>query len=344
MKQPFDSEKYYLLQKQAIEDRVRKFSGGRLYLEIGGKFLYDKHAANVLPGFDPYAKVKILRDFSKSMDLLFCINATDIENNRLLKSDSTDYTAETLSLIEKYKQVLNVKPIIVMNRLSRENIGERTQDFINFLRKRGFEVVKRYLITDYPENVDTIASKDGFGFDQYAKVSKSLVIVSGPASNSGKLSTCLGQLYHESTKGVSSGYAKYELFPIWNLPVDHPVNIAYEAATADIGDYNVEDKLYFEKKGEKAVNYNRDVDAFKLLKKIVDTFTKPQNFMRSYSSPTEMGINMAGFCINDDAKVREAAIKTIIIRREIYKNQYLAGGGKKEWIERCDELIRKVHS
>lgn len=340
----FNSTKYFSLQKKAIQDRIQKFSKGRLYLEIGGKFLYDGHAERVLPGFDPQAKIKILRDLDQKFDLIFCVNAEDILNNRLLSPSSTSYIEDIQKLLLDYEKTLGIKPIISLNKLSRENLDRRIQDFIKKFSDSGYRIYKRYQIENYPDDLDTIISEKGFGFDEYIEVSSPLVIVSGAASNSGKLSTCLGQIYHENLKSLDSGYAKYELFPIWNLPLQHPINLAYEAATADIGDFNVKDHYHFDAYGIEAVNYNRDEDAFLLLKKIAEKFVSKDNLLRSYKSPTDMGINMAGFCINDEESCKLAAIEEIKRRRDEFKKLFEEGKLDKKVWERCEELFESISS
>lgn len=335
----FNSQKYFDLQTKSIHDRIQKFSNGRLYLEIGGKFLYDGHAQRVLPGFDPLAKIKILKGLNKKFDLIFCVNSEDILTNRLLSPISGNYVEDVKKLLLDYENALKIRPIISLNKLSRGNLDERIQDFINLMQKLGYRIYLRYEIENYPNDIETIISEKGYGFDQYIEVSSSLVIVSGAASNSGKLSTCLGQIYHENLKGLDSGYAKYELFPIWNLSLHHPVNLAYEAATADIGDYNVDDHYHFEAYREKAVNYNRDEDAFKLLKTIAERFVSENNFIRNYKSPTDMGINMAGFCIEDEDTCKSAAIEEIQRRRDQFKKLFDEGKIDDRAYLHCDKIL-----
>jgi uncharacterized protein (UPF0371 family) len=337
----FDTVKYYREQKNAIVKRLQMFSSGRLYLEIGGKFLYDPNAARVLPGFDPAIKQKIFADLKDLAEILFCVDAPAIISNRQLKNVEENYIDTVVNMLLEIEKNLNIKPIIVINRCSHKN-EKSVENYIKSQEKKGYQVYKRYMIEGYPKSISTILSKDGFGRDEYIKLEKNLILVTGAASNSGKLSTCLGQIYHDEINGAKSGYAKYELFPIWNLPLNHPVNLSYEAATADIGDFNVNDKLHKKVYGVEAVNYNRDYEAFKLLNTLADKFTSSDNPIRSYNSTTDMGINMAGFAITDDKVVCEAAVEEILRRKEWYKEIIERGEGKMNWVLRCEQLEREA--
>lgn len=333
----FNSEKYYELQLDAIKNRVEKFKHGKLYLEIGGKLLYDGHAENVLPGFDPEVKVKILKYYQRDIDFFYCVNVEDIQNNRQLKSTISNYEDDVMEMLEKFEKTFGIKPKVVINKIL--EIDENIQKFQTNLQNRGYKTYKRYFISGYPQDAQKILGNEGFTKDDYIDSDRNLIIVTGAASNSGKLSTCLGQIFLDSKNVLDSGYAKYELFPIWNLPLDHPVNLAYEAATADIGDYNEYDKLHEENYSAKSVNYNRDIEAFGILKSIANEFMGEKNFIRSYKSPTDMGINMAGFCIEDDDKVRQAAIKEIKRRQDIFLKLFEKGMGEKAWVEKCGKLL-----
>lgn len=337
----FDNSKYYSIQKKAIEDRISKFKD-KLYLEIGGKLLYDEHAKNVLPGFDPTVKIKIINDFKDDFELLFCVNANDIIKNRQLKPNSRNFIEECITLIKEYEQVFSKKPKVVINNISAVEIEGCIKEFIRIIEISNFQHFKRFFIKNYPKDTDTIISNEGYGKDDYIDTKKRLVIVSGAASNSGKLSTAMGQIYNDSLRGLNSGYAKYELFPIWNLPLDHPVNLAYEAATADIGDYNLIDEYHKMAYGINSVNYNRDIEAFEILKSIAEKIVSKDNYIRTYKSPTDMGINMAGFCIIDDDLTRKSAIEEIIRRRDYYKSEYKIGRGKEEWYKKCEDLINHI--
>ncbi len=339
----FDTAKYYQLQKKAIVDRVSKFSSGRLYLEIGGKFLYDPHANRVLPGFDPKIKQKILADLVKKADILFCVDFLDIIADRQLKNTREAYIDSVFKYLDEIYSNLGKKAVVVINRCRRDkkSLGMLTE-FEKKAQKLEYKYIKRYMIAGYPDNSGRVLSIDGFGADDYLKDLEKIVIVTGAGSNSGKMSTCLGQIYNDSVNGLQSGYAKYELFPIWNLDVEHPVNLAYEAATADIGDYNVWDELHEQAYGKKAVNYNRDTESYKLIKSLTDTVLESGNYMHMYNSPTDMGINMAGECITDDLAVCKAAVEEIRRRAVWYREIVERGDGKINWISKCFALEKRA--
>jgi uncharacterized protein (UPF0371 family) len=337
MQQPFIADKYLDLQSAAIKERLSKFNG-KLYLEIGGKFLDDAHAARVLPGFDSRVKVRIIKDLGVPFEIIFCVSAPDIESGRIWKSGES-YEETVLRKLYEIDKVGFPKPVIAVNLYDE---GRKIRQFEKELSKRDHDIFRRYFIEGYPSDLDRIASDQGYGKDEYIDTSQDLVLVVGAGSLSGKMSTCLGQVYHDSSCGIDSGYAKYETFPIWNLRIDHPVNLAYEAATADIGDFNVYDHFHEEAYGEKAVNYNRDVEAFVIIRDILDRIVPEDNHMREYKSPTDMGISMAGFCIEDDEAVRKASVREIERRIEEYGELVKSGRGKKEWVERCEELLERA--
>lgn len=332
----FDGPKYIRMQMQAIEDRLAQFSG-RMYLEIGGKFLYDPHAARVLPGFDPASKKDIFASFAEVAEVLFCVNAHDIANNRQLTSTGEDYVSTVLTMINDIQTQTSMKPHVVINNMDPYASPASVMDFEKSLQKQGYKVWERYLIDGYPDDVDTVLSEDGFGQDDHIPLTKELILVTGAASNSGKLSTCLGQIYQDELIGIESGYAKYETFPVWNFSIDHPVNLAYEAATADIGDYNMLDHYHQEAYSIESVNYNRDVEAFELLQKLADEFVSPSNAIRSYKSPTDMGINTVGSAIMDDSLVCLACLEEIERRKYWYIDMGLQDAAKK-----CEELLAKA--
>ena len=313
----FDGPKYIRTQTQAIEDRLAQFSG-KMYLEIGGKFLHDPHAARVLPGFDPASKRDIFAAFSEVAEVLFCVNADDIINNRKLDSDGSDYIDVVLQMIAAIEEQTGMKPHIVMNNMDPYSSPDEVLVFQQDLQRKQYKVWERYVIDGYPDDSDMVLSEDGFGQDDHIPLTKELILVTGAASNSGKLSTCLGQIYQDELIGIESGYAKYETFPVWNLPLEHPINLAYEAATADIGDYNVMDDYHADAYGLEAVNYNRDMDAFVLLEKLAEEFVSPGNAIRQYKSPTDMGINKVLSGITDDKKVCQACIDEIVRRKDWY--------------------------
>ena len=334
----FDAKKYAAEQKAAILKRISKFSGGKLYLEVGGKFLFDAHAARVLPGFDPAAKRKIFADLTENLEIVFCVSFRDLLKNRQLSNRNESYANAVLKMIFAISEEIK-KPKIVINFCEPEKKAA-VEHFINHLKENDFEVFRRFAIENYPHNLKMILSRDGFGRDDFIQTEKNLVLVTGAASNSGKMSTCLGQIYRDHEKKILSGYAKFETFPIWNLPIDHPVNLAYEAATADIGDFNCLDP--FSK--TPAVNYNRDVDAFKIVMRVARQFLPPENEMRKYQSPTEMGINCAGFAIVDDEICQKAAIEEIKRRRKWYAEIVQNGFGDEKWLKKCDELLKKANA
>jgi uncharacterized protein (UPF0371 family) len=337
MPTPFNAKKYFKLQSSAIKERLLKFKG-KLYFEIGGKFANDEHASRVLPGFDPHVKIKIIKSLNIPFEIIFCVSSKDIKDGRVWKSGET-YEETIFKRLDTISQIGFPKPLMVINLYEAE---PRTVKFENALKRKGYKVYKRYFIKGYPKDLELIASKDGFGKDDYIETSKRLVLVIGAGSLSGKMSTCLGQVYHDDVREIDSGYAKYETFPIWNLPLEHPVNLAYEAATADIGDYNVYDPYHEEAYGKRAVNYNRDVEAFPIIRDILDKIVAKNNYMRQNKSPTDMGISNAGFCIEDDTAVRAAAIDEIKRRKEKYAELVKVGRGKKEWPRRCEELMGRV--
>ena len=338
----FDSNKYLEEEYKAILDRISKFNG-KLYLEIGGQLLFDRHASSVLPGFDPRVKVQILKKFN-DIEFLFCVSSEDIISDRPLNDGSLSYVDNVLERIEKLKETFNNPIHIVVNKIPRDIEPSPVTDFISLIKSKGYLVYKRYMIEGYPHDTDKVLSPDGYGHDEYVVTTSKLVIVTGPGSNSGKLSTCLGQIYLDKLKGIESGYAKYELFPIWNIPLNHPINLAYEAATADIGDYNEEDIRYEKINGSKAVNYNRDVEAFEILESLGKRIVSEDNYIHTYKSPTDMGINMAGFSIKDDKICREAAIKEIENRLKGYENLLTIGKGKAEWVKRTQDILLKAKS
>lgn len=335
----FDNDQYLQLQSQKIQDRINKFTNGKLYLEIGGKFLWDPHASRVLPGFRPNNKVIVLRHFIKKAEILFAINAIDIINNRPLLSTTISYIDETTHLLDDIEKKLGKKPLLVINLIKQEHLKDPVfNKGLTHFKRLGYKIFKRYFIKGYPNNLDTILGQEGFDRDDYIETNSSLIIVTGAASNSGKQSTCLGQIYLDKKHDLDSGYAKYETFPIWNLPLEHPVNLAYEAATADIGDYNVVDKYYQKAYGKLAINYNRDEDSFLLLKQLANKITNKNNYIRNYQSPTDMGINYAGFAITNDEIVCNASLQEIQRRRNWYNNLVKLGKGNQIWVDRCNKL------
>lgn len=302
----FDNNKYLEIQSQHIQQRIAQFDN-KLYLEMGGKLFDDFHASRVLPGFLPDSKIKMLMQLSDQVEIVIVINATDIEKSKVRGDIGITYDADVLRLIDAFRgNGLYVGSVVIA-----QYSGQATADtFHKRLESLGVKVFLHYPIEGYPSNIPHIVSDEGFGKNEYVETTRPLVVVTAPGPGSGKMATCLSQLYHEYRRGIKAGYAKFETFPIWNLPLKHPVNLAYEAATADLNDVNMIDPFHLEAYNETAINYNRDVEAFPVLNAILEKIsgTSP------YKSPTDMGVNMAGRCIIDDAAC-QAASRQEIIRR-----------------------------
>jgi uncharacterized protein (UPF0371 family) len=332
----FDNERYLREQKAAILERVKKFND-KLYLEFGGKLLYDYHAARVLPGYDPNVKMRLLSELKDKADILLCIYAGDIERKKIRADFGITYDSDALKLIDDLRSwgidVLGV----VITRFENQPAANL---FKNKLERRNIQVYTHRYTKGYPTDVDLIVSDEGYGANEYIEAHKPLVIVTGPGPGSGKLATCLSQLYHDYRKGMRSGYAKFETFPIWNLPLKHPVNIAYEAATADIKDFNLIDPFHLEAYNQIAVNYNRDVEIFPVLKRILEKITGGTYF---YRSPTDMGVNQAGMAVIDDEITREAAKQEVIRRYFRYRCEYAMGLAEKETVQRVELFIKDFH-
>ncbi len=305
MKKCFDAEKYLKIQKKKINARIRMFD--KLYLEFGGKLIDDQHAARTLPGFLPDLKIRLLQEFKDKAEIILCINANAIEKSKIRADHMISYETEIIRLIEFLRaKNLYVSSVVI-------TLFDGQKKALDFAHKLEDYNVKTYFHTftkGYPTDVETIVSDEGYGANPYIKTSRPLVVVSAPGPCSGKLATSLSQLYHESKHGVNAGYAKFETFPVWSLPLKHPVNIAYEAATADLGDVNMIDHFHLDKYGIQAVNYNRDLETFPVLKEILLRITGKV----IYHSPTDMGVNVIGECITDDKAIQKAA-KDEIIRR-----------------------------
>ena len=305
--QGFDREKYILLQSEHINKR-RADIGGRLYLEMGGKIFDDMHASRVLPGFTPDNKIAMLQRIKDDVEILVCINAKDIARQKVRADLGILYEDDVLRLIDIFRERGFLVEHVVMTQFEESN--EQAVAVVERLRRLGLKVAKHRTIAGYPTNTDVIVSEEGFGKNEYAEVTRDLVVVTAPGPGSGKLATALSQVYHELNSGKTAGYAKFETFPVWNLPLEHPVNLAYEAATVDLNDANVIDHFHLKAHGESAVNYNRDVEAFPLLSALLEKMTGHV----PYQSPTDMGVNMVGFCITDDEVCRKASEQEIIRR------------------------------
>ena len=332
-KEPFDNQRYLKIQREAILKRVAKF-GDKLYLEFGGKLFDDYHASRVLPGFKSDSKLQMLLGIKDKVEVVLVVNANDIISNKVRNDTLITYQEEVERLIDTYREVgLYVSSVVVSFYDSATSINT----FLTKLENNGIKTYKHYKINGYPQNVPLILSEDGFGRNDYIVTTKPVVVVTAPGPGSGKMATCLSQLYHENQRGVKAGYAKYETFPVWNLGLNHPVNLAYEAATVDLSDINMIDPYHLEKYGVTAVNYNRDVEVFPLLKSIFEHFYGET----PYYSPTDMGVNMVGFGIDDDEKVCKACNREIIRRYyQTKKNVYL-GRFPESTIEKMEILLNK---
>jgi len=330
----FDNEKYLAEQSQAILERVGRF-GNKLYLEFGGKLLFDYHAARVLPGFDPNVKMRLLQKLKDSADIILCIYAGDIERKKVRADFGITYDSDAFKLIDDLREWgLDVAAVVI----TRFDDQPAAAAFRNKLDRRGVRVYTHRAIKGYPSDVDLIVSDDGYGANAYIESRNPLVVVTGPGPNSGKMATCLSQVYHEHKAGLHAGYAKFETFPIWNLPLRHPVNAAYEAATADLHDVNMIDPFHLEAYNAQAVNYNRDVESFPVLRTILKRITHAEAI---YKSPTDMGVNRAGFAITDDNAVREAAKQEIIRRYFRYSCEYAMGMTPRATVERVEMLMKE---
>ena len=334
----FDNERYLNAQAEAIINRVEKFSG-KLYLEFGGKLLRDMHASRVLPGYDPDVKIKLLQRLKDMVEIVYCIHAADIENGRIRGDFGLTYDMASLRTFDDLEDYGFSISAVIVNRYHGEKNAKK---FIRFLESRDIPVYTQPSIDGYPADVEKIISEDGFGQNPFVETSKPLVIVTGAGPGSGKMSTCLSQVYHHQVRGENAGYAKFETFPIWNLPLDHPVNTAYEAATADLKDYNLVDPFHLEAYKTTAINYNRDIENFSIIKEIVSKLGDDGSPFSCYRSPTDMGVNMAKEGIVNDDVVREAAKQEIIRRFFRYQWENKRGLESKETMEISEKLLQKV--
>ena len=302
----FDNNLYIKLQSENINERIKQFDN-KLYLEFGGKLFDDYHASRVLPGFEPDTKVKMLLNLKEKVEIVIAISANDIEKNKIRGDLGITYDQDVLRLIDAFRSIDLYVGSVVITHYENQSI---VNTFKLKLEKLGIKVYLHYPIENYPNDIAFIVSKDGYGKNDYIETTKELIVVTAPGPGSGKMATCLSQLYHDYNRGIKAGYAKFETFPIWNIPLNHPVNVAYEAATADLADINMIDPFHLEKYNEKAINYNRDVEVFPLLKTLIKNIAKKD----IYYSPTDMGVNMAGYCIIDN-EVCNNASKNEIVRR-----------------------------
>ncbi|MEE8480328.1 MAG: DUF1846 domain-containing protein [Desulfobacterales bacterium] len=336
IKSAFDNEKYIKEQTSEILERAVKFDN-KLYLEFGGKLLYDYHASRVLPGYDPNIKMRLLQMLKEKADILLCIYAGDIERKKIRADFGITYDSDALKLIDDLRGWgINVLGVVI-TRFENQPAAEQ---FKNKLERRKIRVYTHKYTKGYPTDIDLIVSDEGYGVNEYIETEKPLIIVTGPGPGSGKLATCLSQVYHEYIRGIYAGYAKFETFPIWNLPLNHPVNVAYEAATADIRDFNMIDPFHLETYNKKAVNYNRDVEVFPILKRIMKKIMDGDSF---YKSPTDMGVNRVGFAVTDDEATKEAAKQEVIRRYFRYRCEYVMGLTDKETVQRVELLIKNFN-
>ena len=332
----FDNDKYLEEQSKSILDRAAQF-GNKLYLEFGGKLIYDYHAARILPGFDPNVKMELLKRLKDKIEVIICIYSGDIERRKIRADFGITYDTNTMKIIDDLRDGgIEVCGVVV----TRYNGQPVVKQFMNKLERRNIKVYTHQAIKGYPTDIDLIVSEEGYGANQYVETYKQIVIVTAPGPGSGKLATCLNQIYHEHKKGMEAGYAKFETFPIWNLPLKHPVNMAYESATADLGDFNQVDPFHLEAYNKVAINYNRDVEIFPVVKKIMQRIMDEDVI---YNSPTDMGVNKAGFAITDDKLVQYAAQQEMIRRHFRYSCEYAMGVAEKSTVQRAELLMKELN-
>ena len=334
MKIGFDNEKYLTMQSEHIKQRIGEF-GDKLYLEFGGKLFDDYHASRVLPGFEPDSKLRMLLQMADQAEILIAINAADIEKNKVRHDLGITYDEDVLRLIQEFRDKGLYVGSVVITQYSGQSGADQ---FKTKLEHRDIKVYRHYCIEGYPSNVPLIVSDEGYGKNDYIETTRPLVIITAPGPGSGKMATCLSQLYHENKRGIKAGYAKFETFPIWNLPLKHPVNLAYEAATADLNDVNMIDPYHLEAYGVTTVNYNRDVDIFPVLNAIFEGIYGES----PYKSPTDMGVNMAGLCIMDDEACCEASKQEIIRRYYHALNRLAKEEGTSDEVYKINLLMNKA--
>ena len=334
MTEGFDNDKYVRIQSQKIKERFGLFD--KLYLEIGGKLFDDSHAARILPGFKNDAKISMFKELKDDLEIIFCINAGDIEKNKTRGEYDISYNQELIKLIKNSKRMgFSVNSVVItlyQNQISADK-------FIKKLNRNGIKTFIHRPVQGYPKNIDIIVSEEGYGANPYIPTTKKLILVNAPGPGSGKLCTCLSQVYHENINGVNAGYAKFETFPVWNLPLNHPVNLAYEAATADLNDVNLIDSFHLKKYGIEAVNYNRDLEAFPVLKNILKKVLKTN----IYYSPTDMGVNMIGYCITDNEVVEMASKKEIVRRYYNELNNYKMGLCDEDTYKKIKNIMDNIN-
>ena len=330
----FDNEKYIKMQSEKITERISSF-GGKLYLEFGGKLFDDYHASRVLPGFCPDSKIKMLLKLKEDAEVIIVLSASSIEQNKIRGDLGISYDMDALRLIDAFTDIgVDVGGVVITQYTQQSAVDA----FIKRLQNLGVKVYRHYHIDGYPTNVKKIVSDEGFGKNDYIETTKPLVVVTAPGPGSGKMATCLSQLYHDQKRGIKAGYAKFETFPVWNLPLKHPVNMAYEAATVDLNDVNMIDPFHLEATGKTAVNYNRDIEIFPVLKAIFENIygTSP------YNSPTDMGVNMVGNCIFDDDVVCEASKMEIVRRYYDAKCRKRSGRADAEEVYKAELIMNQA--
>lgn len=334
MKNGFDNDKYLKIQSEHIKERIAKF-GDKLYLEFGGKLFDDYHASRVLPGFQPDSKLKMLMQLADVAEIVIVISAVDIEKNKIRGDLGITYDQDVLRLRDEFQsRGLMVGSVVITHYTGQE----AAKAFRNKLKKMNIKAYYHYTIAGYPSNVALIDSDEGYGKNDYIETTRPLVVVTAPGPGSGKMATCLSQLYHENKRGIKAGYAKFETFPIWNLPLKHPVNLAYEAATADLNDVNMIDPWHLEAYGKTTVNYNRDIEIFPVL----DAIFKGIYGDNPYKSPTDMGVNMVGYCIFDDDACSEASKQEIIRRYYSTLNQLVEGNASENEVAKIELLMKQA--
>ena len=334
MKIGFDNEKYLQMQSEHIQERISQF-GDKLYLEFGGKLFDDFHASRVLPGFEPDSKLRMLMKLSDRAEIVIVINAADIEKNKMRGDLGITYDEDVQRLMKEFSSRGLYVGSVVLTRFANQG---RAVEFKEKLEKQNVKVYLHYAIEGYPSNIPKIVSEEGFGRNEYIETSRPLVVITAPGPGSGKMATCLSQLYHDNKRGIKAGYAKYETFPIWNIPLKHPVNLAYEAATADLNDVNMIDPFHLEAYGETTVNYNRDIEIFPVLSAIFEGIYGEC----LYKSPTDMGVNMAGNCIIDDDACSQASYQEIIRRYYNALTGVVRGKAKENEVYKIELLMKQA--
>ncbi len=329
----FDNEKYLSFQSENIKKRISDF-GGKLYLEFGGKLFDDYHASRVLPGFEPDSKIRMLQTLKDEVEIIVVINANDIEKKKTRGDLGITYDEDVLRLINIFKDLELFVGSVVVTCYTGQPAAKA---YLNRLTQLGIKNYKHFPIDGYPSDINKIVSDEGYGANEYIETERSLVVITAPGPGSGKMATCLSQIYHDNKRNIKSGYAKYETFPIWNLPLKHPVNLAYEAATADLNDVNMIDPFHLEAYGRTTVNYNRDVEIFPVLDEM---FTRIQG-KSPYKSPTDMGVNMAGFCIIDDDVVCKACHMEILRRYYNAQSDFIKGKGSAETVKKIELIMNR---